>query len=115
MNPNLRRSEYGKSENITISIIIIVWLYERTKTEVYPTKNIIIIVMDTVRPDRLSSYGYDVNTSPHIDDLARQGVIFTKYGSVNEAIVEFQAALRIDPDFEEAERSLRETIDLKHQ
>jgi len=38
---------------------------------------IILYVMDSLRPDFLSCYGYGRETSPHIDGLAREGVIFT--------------------------------------
>lgn len=43
-------------------------------TEKFP--NIILIVMDTVRVDHLSSYGYHLKTSPNIDKIAEQGVLF---------------------------------------
>ena len=39
--------------------------------------NIMLIVMDTVRADHLSCYGYYRNTSPNLDAMAREGVIFT--------------------------------------
>jgi arylsulfatase A-like enzyme len=35
-----------------------------------------MIVLDTLRADHLGSYGYPRATSPHIDGLARQGVLF---------------------------------------
>lgn len=38
--------------------------------------NIIFIVMDTVRADHLSSYGYSRPTTPNLDRLARGGVLF---------------------------------------
>jgi len=38
--------------------------------------NIILISLDTLRPDHLSCYGYDRNTSPTIDHLAEEGVHF---------------------------------------
>lgn len=38
--------------------------------------NIVFIVLDTVRADHLSSYGYSRSTTPNIDRLARQGVLF---------------------------------------
>ena len=38
--------------------------------------NIILIVMDTVRVDHLSSYGYHRKTTPNIDKLVKQGVLF---------------------------------------
>jgi arylsulfatase A-like enzyme len=39
-------------------------------------KNVVLILLDTLRADHLSSYGYPVETSPVLDDLARQGVLF---------------------------------------
>jgi arylsulfatase A-like enzyme len=38
--------------------------------------NIILISLDTVRPDHLGCYGYERNTSPAIDRLATDGVLF---------------------------------------
>ena len=38
--------------------------------------NVLVIVVDTLRTDHLSSYGYSRPTSPNIDDLARKGVLF---------------------------------------
>jgi arylsulfatase A-like enzyme len=38
--------------------------------------NIVLIVLDTHRRDRLSTYGYHRPTSPNIDDFARQATIF---------------------------------------
>ena len=36
--------------------------------------NVLFILIDTLRSDRLSSYGYDRETSPKIDELARSGL-----------------------------------------
>ena len=38
--------------------------------------NVILIVMDTVRADHLSSYGYHLPTTPNIDRIARQGILY---------------------------------------
>ena len=38
--------------------------------------NIILISIDSLRADHLHSYGYERETSPHIDALAREGVLF---------------------------------------
>lgn len=38
--------------------------------------NILLIVMDAVRADSLSCYGYRKRTTPHIDELANRGVLF---------------------------------------
>src|SRR2546430_1237807 len=38
--------------------------------------NVVLITLDTVRPDHLSLYGYWRPTSPNLDRWARQGVVF---------------------------------------
>jgi arylsulfatase A-like enzyme len=38
---------------------------------------VILYVMDSLRPDFLSCYGYEKKTSPHIDQLAQEGILFT--------------------------------------
>jgi len=38
--------------------------------------NVLVLTVDCLRPDHLGVYGYARNTSPHIDALARQGVVF---------------------------------------
>jgi uncharacterized protein (TIRG00374 family) len=38
--------------------------------------NVILIVVDTLRADRLSCYGYAGSASPHIDALAADGVLY---------------------------------------
>jgi arylsulfatase A-like enzyme len=37
---------------------------------------IIVITIDTLRADRVGAYGYGRDTTPHIDELAAQGVLF---------------------------------------
>ena len=41
--------------------------------------NILFIVIDTLRADRLGSYGYDRETSPNLDALAATGVRFAEH------------------------------------
>jgi len=41
--------------------------------------NILFVVIDTLRSDRLSAYGYDRETSPRIDALASTGVRFAEH------------------------------------
>jgi arylsulfatase A-like enzyme len=38
--------------------------------------NVLLIVIDTLRADHLSAYGYARSTSPNLDRLAREGVLF---------------------------------------
>jgi hypothetical protein len=40
--------------------------------------NIVFIVMDTLRGDRLSCYGYGKQTTPNLDRLASRGVLFER-------------------------------------
>ncbi len=47
-----------------------------------PPKGVFLIVVDTLRPDRLSCYGYDQHNTPNIDRLATRGVRFTRAQSV---------------------------------
>jgi len=46
--------------------------------------NILLITIDALRADHLSCYGYHRNTSPNIDQLAREGVLFENcYSNMN--------------------------------
>lgn len=40
--------------------------------------NVLLITVDTLRADRLGTYGYPHATSPHIDALARESVVFER-------------------------------------
>ncbi len=40
--------------------------------------NIVLITLDALRPDHLSCYGYERKTSPNIDRLAEEGILFTQ-------------------------------------
>jgi len=43
--------------------------------------NIIFIVMDGIRPKNLGCYGYEQNTSPNMDLLSKQGILFENFFS----------------------------------
>jgi arylsulfatase A-like enzyme len=55
--------------------------------------NVILIVLDTVRADRLSCYGYERPTTPHIDALCRRGVRFTNAFSTSSWTLPAHASL----------------------
>lgn len=40
--------------------------------------NLLLIVIDTCRSDHLGCYGYPFETTPHIDSMAKSGVLFTR-------------------------------------
>ena len=57
------------------------WLHERNAVADLPTAssgapNVLVIVVDTLRADHVSSYGYSRPTTPNLDRLAQQGVLF---------------------------------------
>lgn len=55
--------------------------------------NVALILVDTLRPDHLGCYGYDKPTSPFIDTLAREGVLFENARSASTFTGEAVAAL----------------------
>lgn len=54
---------------------------------------ILFLDLDTLRPDHLGCYGYHRNTSPNIDAIARQGVMFTNYYCSDAPCLPSRAAL----------------------
>ncbi len=46
--------------------------------EVSRLPNIILITLDTTRRDHLGLYGYDRPTSPNLDRLAKDSIVYTK-------------------------------------
>jgi arylsulfatase A-like enzyme len=57
------------------------WLRERVATAKLPpatpgSPNVLVVVIDTLRADHLSFYGYNRETTPHLDAIAKQGVVF---------------------------------------
>ena len=49
---------------------------ELTRTG-HKIKHVILITVDTLRADALSSYGHKKGSTPHIDQLARDGILFS--------------------------------------
>ena len=54
---------------------------------------ILFLDLDTLRPDHLGCYGYHRNTSPNIDSVAEEGVVFTNYYTPNAPCLPSRAAL----------------------
>ncbi|MEW6753953.1 MAG: sulfatase [Candidatus Latescibacterota bacterium] len=40
--------------------------------------NLVVLLVDALRPDRLGCYGYGRPTSPHLDSLAARGILYTR-------------------------------------
>ena len=70
---------------ITVAVFVVIqgggWLGEKIKTANLPetqadAPNVIVIVVDTLRADHLSAFGYERDTSPFMDSLAAEGIRF---------------------------------------
>ncbi len=64
--------------SVVLLIIIYLFLIRTTKSEKFTCKdcNVILISIDTLRPDHLGCYGYTKNTSPNIDSFCKDSVLF---------------------------------------
>lgn len=54
-----------------------IWFFS-SKVSDKDIRNVVLISIDTCRPDFLSCYGYPLKTTPNIDALAAEGVLFEK-------------------------------------
>jgi arylsulfatase A-like enzyme len=57
------------------------WMTERNATRALPSAapaapNVLVLLVDTLRSDHVSSYGYARQTTPNIDRLAKEGTLF---------------------------------------
>lgn len=48
-----------------------------------PAPNIVLIVIDTLRPDHLPFYGYEKDTAPFLSQLAESGMVFERVRSTS--------------------------------
>ena len=44
----------------------------------HPWPNVLVVVLDTTRADRCGVMGYEKDTTPALDDLARKSTVFTQ-------------------------------------
>jgi arylsulfatase A-like enzyme len=68
--------KYGLYGGLAGSLAPALWISGCSKKKDSKRPNIILIVVDTLRADHLSCYGYHRNTTPNIDQLASKGVLF---------------------------------------
>ena len=59
---------------LIVMAIVAIWIFLRSQSQDIP--NVILISIDTCRSDYLSCYGYPRRTTPNIDQIADQGVLF---------------------------------------
>ncbi len=58
-----------------------------------PARHVLFIVIDALRADHLGCYGYERNTSPFIDSLAREGYVFNRAMSMSTFTCESVSAM----------------------
>ena len=46
------------------------------RTAAHPTPSVLIVTLDTTRADRVGLYGYERGTTPHLDRLGQQALVF---------------------------------------
>ncbi len=66
---------------------------DRASTPVPEGPNVLLISIDTLRPDHLGAYGYTRPTSPHLDRLAAEGVVFENHISSTSWTLPAHAAI----------------------
>ena len=67
-----------EKKTIVVALILFagIVLWSATAAQAKKPHGIILISLDTLRADHLGCYGYHRNTSPSIDDFAKESIIF---------------------------------------
>jgi arylsulfatase A-like enzyme len=89
LNRSSRRVEFLRRTLVPLVVLVALlgagaraslWLEERRQLDALPqapqAPNVLLIVLDTLRQDRVGAYGYPRPTTPFLDRFARQGVLF---------------------------------------
>lgn len=69
---------YGLYGGLAVGLSPIFWFGGCSKWQSGKRPNIILITLDTTRADHLSCYGYKRQTSPNLDLLAKESVLYTR-------------------------------------
>lgn len=70
------RADLGRAFLLTSLIAGVDGVGCRAPAESVPPPNVVIVLVDALRADHLSLYGYSRPTSPHLDRLAGESVVF---------------------------------------
>ncbi len=62
---------------IVMYFLVFLFVLESSSEAKEAMPNILLFTIDACRPDHFGCYGYSRNTTPNIDKLAREGVVFT--------------------------------------
>ena len=61
---------------ITLTLVSLAGLWRLVVNPERAPLGVVIVTLDTTRADRLSAYGYMDAVMPHLDRLAREGIVF---------------------------------------
>ena len=77
-----------------LSLFALLWAAcSDSSTPAAPPPNVLLISIDSLRADHLGCYGYERDTSPNMDRLAREGVLFTQCSSSSSWTLPAHASL----------------------
>ena len=66
-----------KQPFIVIYFLVFLFVFETRSEAKEDLPNILLFTVDACRPDHFGCYGYNRNTTPNIDKIASEGVLFT--------------------------------------
>jgi hypothetical protein len=73
---------FFRCRSIIFAAIILIFfgivVFSLTWTQSRSKRNVILLIVDTLRPDKLGIYGFPVDTSPEIDELGKNGALFQR-------------------------------------
>ena len=72
-----RFSRYSHYLRYSVALVCLLWL-AAARADAPQHPNIVLIIIDTLRADRLGAYGYSAPTSPELDSYAQRGVRFER-------------------------------------
>jgi arylsulfatase A-like enzyme len=78
---------------VLAAILGLAYVGYRTPVADAPRANLLLVVLDTVRADRLPSYGYTRGTSPEIDRFAEHAMRFSEFYSTSSWTIPSHASL----------------------
>ena len=61
---------------VVVAVVVTGWFLFRSPKSGTEIQNVLLISIDTCRADYLSCYGYPSKTTPNIDELAKEGILF---------------------------------------
>ena len=72
----LKPSRRSRRYSVLWSLALVVLAGSCRRSEDPPKPNLVLVSIDTLRPDHLTAYGYERPTSPVISRLADEGIVF---------------------------------------